>query len=238
MKATLPPVELQASITPSVGDQALEEGQEIARVIRVAMRRHGKFLSKSESVLDFGCGWGRVIRYFDRVPNLWGIDVSENAIKACRETIPSARFALVDPLGPSSFDDQTFDLIYAFSVFSHLSEEAHLCWLEEFERILKPGGLLILTTLKRSFIKHCVELTLEDPASLPSWQRFASTCFQPPWKALASYDRGEYVFSPQREHSEHFGNALIPEEYVRQRWPFELLDYFRAMRQQFIVCRN
>lgn len=185
-------------------------------------------------MLDFGCGWGRIIRFFD-IENLWGIDIDEEAIKACQDTIPTARFARVDPLGPAPFEDGTFDVAYAFSVFSHLSEEAHLRWLGEIKRILKPGGLVIVTTLMRSFIKHCVELTLEDPATLAPWQQFAARCFQPPNEFLAAYDRGEYVFSPQ---TEHFGNTLIPREYVESRWPFELLDWFPSMTQQFVVCRN
>ena len=31
---------------------------------------------------------------------------------------------------------------------------------------------------------------------------------------------------------------MIPEQYVRERWPYDVLDWFPAMHQQFIVCRN
>ena len=185
-------------------------------------------------MLDFGCGWGRIIRFFD-IENLWGIDIQEEAIKACQDTIPTARFAQVEPLGPAPFDDGTFDVAYAFSVFSHLSEEAHLRWLAELQRVLKPGGLLVVTTLQRSFIRQAHLFRLRDPHTLAEWERGAARGFDPPQTFLAAYDRGEYCFAP---HTEHFGNTLIPREYVESRWPFELLDWFPSMGQQFVVCRN
>jgi SAM-dependent methyltransferase len=47
---------------------------------------------------------------------------------------------------PTSFDNESFDAIYAFSVFTHMPGDVQKRWLEEFLRILKPGGLLIFST--------------------------------------------------------------------------------------------
>jgi SAM-dependent methyltransferase len=38
-------------------------------------------------------------------------------------------------------------LIYALSVFSHLDEPLQRAWLAEFRRLLRPGGLLVLSVL-------------------------------------------------------------------------------------------
>ena len=62
-------------------------------------------------------------------------------------------------------------------------------------------GLLVVTTLRRSFVRHALLLKLRDPATLTAWERGASSCFEPPHEALAAYDRGEYVFAPQRERA-------------------------------------
>jgi 2-polyprenyl-3-methyl-5-hydroxy-6-metoxy-1,4-benzoquinol methylase len=51
---------------------------------------------------------------------------------------------------PSDYREGTFDMIYAYSVFSHLSEQCHLAWASEFARILKPGGTVCLTTQARN----------------------------------------------------------------------------------------
>jgi SAM-dependent methyltransferase len=230
-RAALPPEDVQLLITPYSGDEALQLGYETFKLIRWKARQHGRPLRECDSVLDFGCGWGRVIRYFD-VKNLWGIDVSERAIEACEQTIPFARFRTVEPLGPTDFEDGTFDLIYAYSVFTHLSEEAHLQWLREFRRILRPGGLLVLTTLGRTFLEQSVAKFGGDDSE--QFKRNAAQAFSQ--DSLAAYDRGEYIFSPTS--GDHFGTTCIPEAYIRARWPFDVVDYFFGVGQMFVACRH
>jgi SAM-dependent methyltransferase len=50
------------------------------------------------------------------------------------------------PSPPLSYSDQQFDLIYTFSVFTHLSEPHQSLWMNELRRVLRPGGHLLLTT--------------------------------------------------------------------------------------------
>lgn len=49
----------------------------------------------------------------------------------------------------------TFDLVCAYSVFCHLSNDVTLPWMGEFERVLKPGGFLVFTTRPESFLGFC-----------------------------------------------------------------------------------
>jgi hypothetical protein len=42
-------------------------------------------------------------------------------------------------------DSNTFDMVYAISVFTHLPEDMQFAWLDELERVAKPGGLLLLS---------------------------------------------------------------------------------------------
>ena len=206
----LPETELQLRFTFNAGADALRFGAQVKRLIEKLAAEHGRPLTADSAVLDFGCGWGRIIRHFE-MPDLWGIDASDEAIAACQATNRYAGFEQVDPLGPAPFEDDRFDLIYGFSVFSHLSEEAHWAWLEEFRRILRPGGLLLLTTLGRSYLK------VHAPA------------------LLLTYDQGGYAFVSQREH---YGITAIPESYVRREWPFEILSYSLALMQMWIVARR
>jgi SAM-dependent methyltransferase len=242
---SLPQAVLDPGTSGASGPAAIEAGFEAYKIIRRELRKHGRPLEPSDRVLDFGCGWGRIIRYFthDVMPeNLWGIDISAAAIEACRETNRWARFEQNSPLPPCRFDDDTFDLIYAYAVFSHLSERSHLAWLEEFERILKPGGVFISTTLPRHFAENCSRLARDDPEALPEWQRYLAECFAAPDEFLAAYDHGEYSFVEIEGAEDPLGFASIPEEYVRRRWsdPFAVRDYFPGPRhmQMFIVCRK
>jgi len=68
----------------------------------------------------------------------------------------------VPALPPVEFPAGFFDIIYAYSVFSHLNEDTHLKWIEEFSRILKAGGLLLVTTQARRFIDFCESLPASD----------------------------------------------------------------------------
>jgi SAM-dependent methyltransferase len=240
---SLPPDALQSGITATSGSVALAHGFEIYELFKRLLREHGHSLEPSEAVLDFGCGWGRVMRYFIRdvePGNLWGVDVSGTAIEACRETNRWGRFEQIAPLPPCRFGDGTFDLVYAYSVFSHLSEESHLAWLEEFERLLKPGGVFLASTLSRSFIEGCGELARQNTESLSNWMKDAVESFPSSDESLAAYDRGEYCFGAISGADEHFGNTCIPERYVRQRWEqhFVVRDYLLkpGVAQAIIVC--
>jgi SAM-dependent methyltransferase len=223
--------EWEKRIVGSSGKEALSEGFEIYRLFKTLSERYGNPLSASTRVLDFGCGWGRVICFFlkDVAPeNLIGIDVDKRAVNACRGTNHWCWFEACDWFPPSGWMEGSFDLIYAFSVFSHLSEEAHQRWLEEFERLLKPSGVLIVTTFPRKLL-----------AAAAQWPEVAER-FSPvePW--LDAYDRGEYCYAAQSEENPHLGHAFIPERYVRRNWAgdFRIHEYLRrsVVFQDVIVC--
>ena len=46
---------------------------------------------------------------------------------------------------PLSFESAAFDIVYSVSVFTHLDERLQDMWLDELFRILRPGGILIIS---------------------------------------------------------------------------------------------
>jgi SAM-dependent methyltransferase len=101
---------------------------------------------KTASVLDWGCGCGRLTRYFLRDgTNVSGIDIDPDNIAWCVQNLHSTAFTVTDLLPPTSFKDQSFDLVIANSVLSHLTLNAMEQWLQEVHRLLKPGGLALLS---------------------------------------------------------------------------------------------
>lgn len=98
-------------------------------------------------LLDIGCAIGTLVHYF--TAQGWdarGIDI-------CRESVAHgiARYQVelsVTDLAGAGFAAHTFDAIHASHVIEHVL--APDCWLKEIHRLLKPGGVLLLTTPNRA----------------------------------------------------------------------------------------
>lgn len=110
-------------------------------------------LDEVEAVLDFGCGCGRVTRYWAGFgASIAGSDLDPGAIEWCRRNLGFGRFEVNGLEPPLAFEDASFDLVYALSVFTHLPAGLQLAWREELRRVLRPGGLLLVTTHGRSYL--------------------------------------------------------------------------------------
>jgi SAM-dependent methyltransferase len=103
-------------------------------------------------VLDFGCGAGRTLRHFlaeAEVAEIWGADLDAESIRWLERSLCPPLHALrCGAAPPLPFEAGSFDLAWAISVFTHLTD-ASLPWLLELHRILTPGGLLIATYMGR-----------------------------------------------------------------------------------------
>ncbi len=173
-------------------------------------------LSSGDRVLDVGCGSGRMARVLadELAPptgSYDGFDVVSDAIAWCRAHYRSAtvpfRFAHVDLYHPEynpsgagdaetflfPYDDATFDLTIATSVFTHLLEASAEQYLSETARVLAPGGRLFSSWF------------VLDGTRPPDAER-AMTIFRPTTGAAMIVD----VMSPERA-------VAYPVGWVRER---------------------
>lgn len=94
-------------------------------------------------VADWGCGLARVLRHLPENYTKSGFDYNPAAVHWCANNIDGARFARNALNPPLPAESNSFDALYALSVFTHLSEQNHYDWLEEIRRVLKPGGVFL-----------------------------------------------------------------------------------------------
>lgn len=248
--AGFPSEQLQVGMIGSSNEAALREGFNFYAAVRdIVCGRNLQAWDGEGKLLDFGTGWGRYARIFMkdfRPENVFGVDVDPSCVKVCRETFPYAQFDTVPALPPTTIESGFFDLIIAYSVFSHLAEHAATAWIHEFERILKPGGMVAITTQGRSLLQVCERIRKEQRFD-HDWHRKLARSFIDRAACEAAYDRGEFLYSAtgggDARPSDFYGEALIPRGFVERHWcdAFELIEFIddRArLPQALIVLRK
>ena len=112
-------------------------------------------------LLDFGCGAGRTLRHFlgeAESAEVWGCDIDEESIQWLHANLsPPLHVLRNDPEPPLPLPDGHFDVVWAFSVFTHIVEN-WAAWLLELHRLLADDGFLIATTLGPD---HCLRFAHE-----------------------------------------------------------------------------
>lgn len=243
-----PPDQFQTVIVGSSGKQALQEAFNFYREVKHYASGLALKFDNSSRILDFGCGWGRIIRFFLKdinSDNLYGVDVDPGMIDICNKHVRCGNYSVVNPEPPTEFPNESMDVIYAYSVFSHLAEPIHIKWIEEFSRILKPGGMLVVTTMARYFIEYCQSLQGRTHES--EYHNALAKSFVETQGALDDYDNGKFLYSaigggPVLPGS-FYGIALIPRAYVEKEWTkfltfIDFVDDRTRLPQAMIVMKK
>ena len=229
-----PSEEIQRQFVGSTKEQALREGFNFYQRVKNYCRLYSVPINPDTRVLDFGCGWGRISRFFFKdiaSDNFYGVDVDADMVSFCQSAMPSGIYSTVSPEPPMDFANNSFDVIFAYSVFSHLAEHVAIAWIKEFSRVLKPQGILLATTQGRSFLDYCKSLQ-ENKGNLEfGWHKVLAESFIPIEEAKKSYDNGNFLYSATggggpRDKS-FYGETLIPKQYIEEKYtPFLMLRDF------------
>ncbi len=106
--------------------------------------------SETLRICEWGCGPGRVVQHLPHLDSsrrveAFGTDYSERLIEWCQTNIADVTFAKNRLEPPLPFDDASFEMVYSFSVYTHLSPEVQKHWLDEHLRVVRPGGIVLFT---------------------------------------------------------------------------------------------
>ena len=101
---------------------------------------------ESDAHLDYGCYEGEFLQTLSRrrVRRLVGVDVNEDAIVRARERFPSLELVYRSSGMPLPFDCGTFSSVSIMDVIEHIADQKQI--LNEVNRVLRPDGVLIITT--------------------------------------------------------------------------------------------
>lgn len=132
------------------GDVYLETGYfEVLRIFKIL--DHFRINPRTiGSIYELGCGTARLLRHFRCIEGvkLVGSDVNPEMIKWCQANLIGMEFYHNELSPPLNFAaDNSFDLMIASSVFTHIPLETQELWLAEMQRVLRPGGIFICSVL-------------------------------------------------------------------------------------------
>jgi ubiquinone/menaquinone biosynthesis C-methylase UbiE len=163
-------------------------------------------------ILDFGGATGRVARHFYAQENMGEVmvcDVNINNIDWVIENFPSGFAAFKSSPVPSlPISDNYFDLVIAFSVFTHMGEY-ELAWLYELRRVLKPGGVLYVSVHND-----------ETWCMLPSTGLYSSLMTSEDFRKVYSpkselSERHVFEYSSESAYNCH---TFYPNSYIHRVW--------------------
>lgn len=108
---------------------------------------------RQKRVLDFGCGLGGVAMYLARNKgaNIIGVDINEAILEDASSRIPQDLEGFLDfkllENGHTlvNIEDESIDIVYSKGVITHLPPKQRERVYREFQRVLKPGGILVIT---------------------------------------------------------------------------------------------
>jgi 2-polyprenyl-3-methyl-5-hydroxy-6-metoxy-1,4-benzoquinol methylase len=98
-----------------------------------------------DRVLDVGCGEGRFAADLDAAgARVVAVDVASEPLRRARLAHPGIDFRLLDGESGWTLDDTSFDVVWAGEVIEHVLDTS--AWLSEVRRVLRPAGVLLVTT--------------------------------------------------------------------------------------------
>lgn len=200
---TMASAEAQRQWTGGSDDELLKKTVAFVRSMLSAYQQFVGNVAKPR-VLDFGCGYGRIMRlmykYFSD-DSIFGVDPWERSLEECRQHKMRGNLALSHWVPTSLPFNGPFDLIYAFSVFTHLSERVAEVCLATLREVISESGLLVISVRPEDY-----------------WDFHDGGKQSAQMKSLHS-STGFAFLSKNPGDEATYGDTSISIDYIRRRFP-------------------
>jgi SAM-dependent methyltransferase len=175
--------------------------------------------------VDFGAASGRVIRHmaaYESFKELWALDINWRHIMWMQRYLPASIKAVHTSSIPHlPLEDNSVDCVQAMSVFSHI-EVFETAWLAELRRILKPGGIAILSVVTEEQVN----------AMNDTWPMYIPLTKHPRWSEdfpLRLWRQGKITLRWHADRS-YSSNVIYDTDYLQSAWG-RILDIVEHRRQ-------
>jgi SAM-dependent methyltransferase len=247
--APFPPEELMTNVSGLTNDRDFaSHGVDIFRAL---IQASPKPITDYLSILDFGCGCGRLARMFKGHPNrIVGCDIDKRHVNWVAENLDYMTACLTSVNPPLPFGDDEFDAIFSISIFTHLTEKSQDDFLAELSRIASSDGYLFLTVHgARAMERAKSEKMIWDMIWVDE-QLFDKACTE------FEHDRHAFILQQGHlttvgpsntdklngrtvkaviEEPYQYGITFIPEQYIFAHWAkwFHILEIRRGAIHDF-----
>jgi 2-polyprenyl-3-methyl-5-hydroxy-6-metoxy-1,4-benzoquinol methylase len=201
--------EVQQHWTGASGEHLMRISVEFMRSVDTACREYFGHGIEGK-VLDYGCGWGRLLRLllaYVEPERIYGADPMEASLDLCREYQCPGQLALCANIPTALPFAETFDLIYAFSVFTHLSEMTADAVLGALRGSISSNGMLVITIRPSDYW-----------AVHTAWHGDYS-----PQNLRERHETNGFAFIPHAHQPSSegitYGDTSMTLDFIRRRWP-------------------
>lgn len=208
----VPAANIISHIGKSSPDYYLMSGCTLFNGFKSAFERYtGRAFRSAKRVLDWGCGPGRIGLHLTKeiltsgaTTEYVGVDIDLMSLTWAERTV-KGKLVHTQLMPPLPFENESFDFIFGYSVFTHLDQPVQEAWLRELHRICERGGIVALTVMS--------ELAM-----------FFFEPFLTDADALERFDGGIYAVRPNTQLEEsgisgdYYRNVWMTHDFIIQHW--------------------
>lgn len=227
----IPPLELRSIVAAPEAEIFLWSGAvDMAQFIELYDQYRSPSDPEHPTILDFGCGCGRMTRFLNNCNDKWksyASDINSELVNWCKKNLPGIQTYRNNARPPLPFKNQSFNLVFSLSIFTHLPEQLANLWLPEIYRVLAPNGILILTTHGHM----ALETIRESKAHLDMFKMKREEVLD----ILMNFEKMPFKFMSyslydinRANAGEEYGNSFIHQDYIKNKWnnkQFKVLQY-------------
>ncbi len=201
-------------------------------------------INKNDTVLEMGCGVARIGKLLAPHCEKWiGTDISENMLSVAKDRMQefdNIELYALKRNDLSCIKSNSVDKIYTVAVFCHLDKEDLFNYMREFNRILKPGGLVYMETWN-----------LATNIGWKRWQYEADNWFISNHSERKDVARNQFCspdeFNLYAQHaqldilgsySDSVWNQIVATKDMSQDQKSSTVDYLKENEEQFIYSQT